>query len=69
MEICKYSSNFDENVRTVQTIEEILLKDLIQSLKLPADFYKSETNKYSNPIRPISESSYKQVLNMLNHSV
>ena len=66
MEICKYSSNFDENVRTVQTIEEILLKDLIQSLKLPVDFYKSETPKYSNPIRPTSDSSYKQVLLMLN---
>jgi len=50
-------------------IEEILLKQLILSLKLPDEFYLSETKKYSNPIRPISEISIKNMLNMLNESV
>jgi ERCC4-related helicase len=60
-EIVKYSSSFDENVETVQQIEEILLKDLVASLKLPSEFYKTELNRYKQPI--------KQIVQQLNNSM
>jgi len=61
MQIQQYRSNFDENVRTVQWIEEILLKDLVTSLKLPADLIKTDLDRYKSPI--------KQVMDLLNESV
>ena len=60
MEIKKYSSNFDENVNTVQTIEEILIKGLLESLQLPPEIYTTDLNR-GKPI--------KQFMQMLNESV
>jgi DNA-binding transcriptional regulator YiaG len=51
MVIEKYDANFNENVSTVQAIEESLIKDLVESLKLPQEFYKTETSRYSKPIK------------------
>jgi ERCC4-related helicase len=52
-EIKQYRSNFDENVETVQQIEEILIKKLLATLSLPGEFYKTELNRYKQPIKQV----------------
>lgn len=77
-EIKQYKSNFDENVATVQHIEEVLIKDLLASLKLPGEFYRTELARYKQPIKQVfkelsnsvisltREEQDTQVLNFLN---
>ena len=59
MAIEVFSSNFDENVRTVQRIEEMLLKDLVMSLNLPAEFYKTEISRYGDKS---DKKNFKEVI-------